>query len=96
MSQERANEYVEKMYTDEEFLREICRHGGFNKKADDEEKSRLALQAAKEMGYEMTVEEYNKATENFFTGKGILETIKIFRNMNKVIKSETKKIAKGR
>lgn len=90
MGKDNAREYVEKMFTDDEFLKEICRHGGFDEKASDDEKMALTLKAAGEMGYTFSEEEYTVAMEDYFKGKGIFGSIKAFAHMNKIIKAVKK------
>lgn len=48
MAQENAKRFVEKIFTDDEFLKEIVRHGGFRSNADNEEKNALVAKAEKE------------------------------------------------
>ena len=90
MAQESAKTFVEKLYSDEAFVREVYRHGGFNKKAGDDEKNRLIVKAAGELGYEFNVEEYNNAMTARFDGVGVFESIKLFRWFNKAVKAAEK------
>lgn len=47
MAQENAKRFVEKIFTDDEFLKEIVRHGGFRSNADNEEKTRWSRKQQK-------------------------------------------------
>jgi hypothetical protein len=46
-----ASEVVTETMTDDDFLREVCRHGGFNPKAPDADKQRNIQKAGAELGY---------------------------------------------
>ena len=90
MAQESANSFVEKMFTDDEFLKEVVRHGGI-KSGFRDEKNELILKAAKEMGFDFSPEEYQKAMKNNL-GSGLLNIIKKLRRFNKVIRKAEKEL----
>lgn len=90
MAQESAIKFVEKLYSDDSFVKEVYRHGGFNKNAGDDEKNRLICKAAGELGYDFSVEEYNNAMTARFEGVGVMESIKIFWRFNKAVKAAKK------
>ena len=90
MAQESAKTFVNKMYTDDEFLKEIVRHGGM-KCGEADQNNELILKAAGEMGFDFTAEEYQGATKEYFGG-GFLKTIKTISHVNKVVKQAEKEI----
>lgn len=89
MAQENAKRFVEKIFTDDEFLKEIVRHGGFRSNADNEEKNALVAKAAKEMGYDFSVEEYQGAMKDYFGGS-FWKLLKSLMHLNKVVKKAEK------
>ena len=95
MSKKSAQEFVEKFYTNDEFIREFTLKGGLNSKATDEEKQASVMRVSKEMGYDFTKEEYDEAGKNFFEGKGVWSAIKIFAHLNKVAKKAEKERKKN-
>lgn len=92
MSMENAKVFVEKLYGDDEFIKEFYRNGGINKKASKEEKNALMYNVANKMGYAMDEKEFKEATANYFKDKGIWGTIKIFTHFNKVVKTAEKEV----
>ena len=90
MAQESAKTFVNKMYTDDEFLKEIVRHGGM-KRGEADQNNELILKAAGEMGFDFTAEEYQGATKEYFGGS-FLKAIKTLRRVNKAVKQAEKEI----
>ena len=90
MALETANEFVRKTFNDDEFLKEVIRHGGFNDKAPDEEKTFLITKAAKELGYDVTEDEYTEASGAYFKELGVFGVIKTLRHVGKVVKKVRK------
>lgn len=92
MEKNNATVFVEKMFTDDKFLEEVCRHGGFKKDANDEEKTALILKASGEMGYHFSAADYEEAMTSYFSGKGVFASIKAFAHMNKIIRVTQRKM----
>ena len=89
MAQENAKRFVKKIFTDDGFLKEVVKHGGFNSKAADEEKNALTAKAARELGYEFSVEEYKGAMQDYFGGN-FWKLLKSMMHLNKVVKKAEK------
>jgi len=90
MAQESAKTFVNKMYTDDGFLKEIVRHGGM-KRGEADQNNELILKAAGEMGFDFTAEEYRGATKEYFGGS-FLKVIRTLWHVNKVVKQAQKEI----
>jgi hypothetical protein len=95
MSKASAKEFVEKFYTDDEFIREFTLKGGLNSKGTDEEKQAAIMKVSKEIGYSFNNEEYTDALKSYFEGKGVIFAIKTFRHFNKVAKKAEKEREKN-
>ena len=96
MAKESAKEFAEKMFTDDEFVKEFYKKGGINRKASNDEKNEILMKAAKEMEYDFTLEEYKDANATYFKGLGLWNTIKKFWHFNKVVKKEERKSKKNK
>ena len=90
MSMENAKVFVEKLYGDDEFIKEFYRNGGINRNASKEEKNALMINVANKMGYSIDEKEFQKATGDYFAGKGLWSAIKLFMHFNKVVKAAEK------
>jgi len=94
MAKENAKEFVEKMFTDDVFVKELYKKGGINRNASNDEKNEILIKAAKEMGYDFNLEEFKDANGIYFKKLGIWKTIKTFWHFNKVVKSAEKECKK--
>lgn len=90
MAKESAKKFVEKFYTDDEFLKKFCKNGGVNKKANDQEKTKILLKTSKDMGYDFTEEEYKNANAEYFKDKGIWNFIKSLVRIKRLVKEAEK------
>lgn len=85
-----AREFVSKTMTDDEFLKEVCRHGGFDPKAPDADKQKNIQKAGAELGYSFTVEEYGEAFREYFGGGNPFKIVKAMMRIGKIQKAEAK------
>lgn len=100
MAIESASEFVKNFYEDDELIKELYRKGilkpagTYDKNSDEEEQQRKIVEAAKEMGYDFTIEEYRNANKEYGNSVGIFKMIGKIRNVGKVVKEADKKSKK--
>lgn len=90
---EKAREFVEKFYNDDEFAKEAIRAGGLYKsqKGMSEEESKLLIvNAAKKAGYDINSEEYETANRAYFSEIGTLSALKKAFHLIKLMKAVSK------
>lgn len=85
-----ASEFVKKYNEDDDFLKEVCRHGGFNPKAPDNEKQQNIVKAAEALGYHFTEEEYAAANREYFGGGDPFKIAKSMMRIGKIQKAVAK------
>ena len=81
MSKEHAQSFVERFFEDDEFVKEVLVHRGFQKHEgnDEEAENQRMVAAAWEMGFKFDVEEYKAANKEYLNELGGWETMrKIF------------------
>lgn len=100
MAMESAKSFVKKQFEDDEFIKELCKKGVLtnNKNKDKnskEEGEKELVKAAKEKGFDFTIEEYKKATEEYFKTLGLWRIITTLYHFGKVIKATEKEMKKN-
>jgi len=80
------DEFIKKLFEDDNFIRDFYKNGGINRKADKNKKNEIMVEAANKMGYSIGIEGIEAASKKYFKDKGIWKTIKIFFHFNKVVK----------
>ena len=87
MSQQSADTFAQKLFTDDAFIGQVVRHGGLTSSGPKEEKNALLIKAAGELGYDFTEEEYNEANRKYFAGGGFFKVIKTLMRVNRATKA---------
>lgn len=93
---EKAREFVEKLYNDDEFARKVILESGIYKAkrgATEEEQKQQITDAANKLGYEISVEEYEAANKAYFESLGAWKSIKKAFHLIKTIKAIVKENA---
>lgn len=86
MAMEHAESFVEKFFTNDEFIKEVVRRRGFSKyeHSSDEIENEKLVHIANEMGFKFDVEEYKTASMNYMNSLGGWEAAKAICHMLKV------------
>ena len=99
MSKEKAKEFVEKFYNDDDFLFKVIYESGMDQwrgkkgqEMEDEEQNKAIIDAAGKLGYEITSEEFKAANKEYSEGIGGWQVVKKIFHVAKV----GKKVAKER
>lgn len=101
MSIEKAQAFVEKFYSDDEFMAEIIKESKMyrlaEKEADkisDEEQYKRIADAATKAGYDVTPEEFHNAQKEYADKLGAWKAMKTAFHMVKIAKKVSKEAAK--
>ena len=101
MSVEKAKEFVEKFYSDDEFMAKIIKESrmfrlageGADKISDQEQHEKIA-EAARNNGYDITSEEYASANKEYVDKLGGWKGIKMAFHIVKIAKKVRKEAEK--
>lgn len=100
MSMESARSFAKNFYEDDELIKELYKRGvlktagSYDKNSDGEEQQRKIVEAAKELGYDFTVDEYQTANKEYGSSAGIFKMIKRICHLGKVVKKADKESKK--
>lgn len=86
MSMTHAQSFVEKFFEDDQFVKEVLLHRGFDEtdsNNEDAENERI-VKAASEMGFKFSVEEYKEANKEYMNNIGGWETMRKIFHLIKV------------
>lgn len=94
---EKAKEFVEKFFSDDDFMAKIIFESGMytwsgekgNHISDDEQNKAIA-EAAKKNGYDITPEDYKVAMKEYFEGIGTMNTVKKVFHLAKIARKVAK------
>ena len=90
---EKAKEFVEKFYNDDEFAKKAIRAGGLYKSQKgmtEEESKMLIVKAANKTGYDITSEQYETANKAYFDSIGAWKAVKKAFHLIKLMKAVSK------
>ena len=96
MSMESARSFARNFYEDDELIKELYKNGvlktagSYDKNSDGESQQRKIVEAAKELEYDFTVEEYRTANKEYGNSVGIFKMIKKIRHVGAVVKEADK------
>lgn len=95
MTIENANEFVEKFFTDDDFMLEVLKASGYtaeklrNETGGIEENAKIVLGANK-LGYGITLEEFENATKDYFEKLGGWKALNRLFQIGQAIKKAPK------
>ena len=90
---DKAKEFVEKFYGDDEFAKKAIIASGMHKKSKgttEEEQNMQIVNAANKLGYDITREEYDAAMKTYFESLGFTGSVKKAFHLVKLIKAAEK------
>ena len=97
MSKEKAKEFVEKFFNDDDFTFKVIYESGMDQwkgkkgqNTPDEEQDKAIVAAAAKLGYKITPEEYKAASKEYSEGIGGWQTIKKVFHIAKIGKRVSK------
>lgn len=96
---DKAKEFVEKLYNDDEFAKEVIIAGELHKKhkgMTEEESNMQIVNAAKKLGYNITREEYDATSKAYFESLGFKKSIKAAFRLVKLVKAVDKEAKKNK
>ena len=100
MAMESARNFARNFYEDDELIKELYRKGilkpagTYDKNSTGEEQQRKVVDAAQELGYDFTLDEYRKANKEYGKSVGIFKMISKIRHVGKVVKEADKESKK--
>ncbi|MBQ9017476.1 hypothetical protein IJ118_00155 [Candidatus Saccharibacteria bacterium] len=91
MSIEKANEFIEKFFSDDAFMEKTIREGGLYKRGNDAPNDNATMvEAAKAVGFDFTKEEFEQANKTYKEKVGEWKAIKNVFHMIKIVKKVRK------
>lgn len=93
---EKAREFVEKFYNDDDFAKKVIREGDLVKSNKDKKDNNAQagteqiVNAAKKVGYDITGQEYEDANRAYFQEIGTFKAIKKAFHLVKLMKAVSK------
>ena len=90
---DKAREFVEKLYSDDEFAKKLILESGLYKaqKGDGEEKQKQQIvDGANKLGYKISVADYEAANKAYFESIGVWRSIKRAFHLIKLMKAVSK------
>ena len=97
MSKEKAKEFVEKFFNDDDFMSKVIYESGMDQwrgkkgqEIEDGEQDKAITNAASKLGYEITPEEYKAASKEYTESIGGWQTIKKVFHLAKISKQVAK------
>ena len=96
MSKESADKFVKDFYENDELIKKLYEMGvlkpagSYDKNASDGEQQRKTVEAAQNLGYDFTEDEYRNANKEYGQSVGIFKMISKIRHVGKVVKEADK------
>lgn len=96
MSKESAKKFARDFYEDDELIKKLYKMGvlkpagSYDKDTTGEEQQIKTVEAAKELGYDFTIEEFQEANKEYGQSQGLFKMIKNIRHLGKVVKQADK------
>ena len=96
MSKESADKFVKDFYENDELIKKLYEMGvlkpagSYDKNASDGEQQRKTVEAAQNLGYNFTEDEYRNANKEYGQSVGIFKMISKIRHVGKVVKKADK------